>query len=651
MALTTVTASKKIGVALLALLGFLAIVAITACGADPEPEPAAAVTEVAASSSSVAAMEQTGQLSVASASSPAEVAIPAPPPTMRAQAAAPVISANPFLVEPLPTHIAPPELPVAPTTAPDQPADGGSSAPAAGLVYTDIGPDATWGDVYDTFSEEEKACIGEEVFGLSLDFLHEAPFGLDKLQPPVVLAMVNCISDEVAGEITLADTAIQMDGLSEEEAVCLRELLAEIPPAELARTQFGEPTTEDVMLRMSFGVGMLNCLPRLADETFSEAIRQGGGDGGGLPEDSSRLWSFSTGGWVVTAPAVSEGMVYIGSDDQSLYALDAETGALRWSFLTGDVIRSTPAVHNGTVLFGSNDNHVYAVDAATGTEMWRHDTGDWVQYTPVVNDEKVYLGAYSDGDRRVHALDATTGVVVWTAERPFPIGAQHTPTAIGNRVYAQGSEYGQFYALDAATGQVAWQAEVGGYVESAPTFIDGVVYLTVANRAYAFNEGTGEVIWEVNTEEFPARDFPALVVDGVYYLAPSSNVYALDAATGDELWSYEASMLSTAPVVEDGVLYGASGDAGTVFALDAATGQEIWKESTGGQVIQSLTAADGVLYGESDSGSLIAAAGDSGVPVWSFEKGGFSDVQGYTVVDGVIYSAGPNNSVYAHWAP
>ena len=159
------------------------------------------------------------------------------------------------------------------------------------------------------------------------------------------------------------------------------------------------------------------------------------------------------------------------------------------------------------------------------------------------------------------------------------------------------------------------------------------------------------MIWEVNTEEFPARDFPALVVDGVYYLAPSSNVYALDAATGDELWSYESGMLSTAPVVAEGVMYGASGDSGTVFALDAATGQEIWKEATGGQVIQSLTATEGLLYGESDSGALVAANANSGVPVWSFEKGGFSDVRGYTVKDGVVYSAGPNNGVYAHRAP
>ena len=66
----------------------------------------------------------------------------------------------------------------------------------------------------------------------------------------------------------------------------------------------------------------------------------------------------------------------------------------------------------------------------------------------------------------------------------------------------------------ADTGESVWAADVGGNVESAPTVLDGVVYPTVVNNAYPLDEMTREVIWQVNTEEFPARDSPALVVDG-----------------------------------------------------------------------------------------------------------------------------------------
>ena len=307
---------------------------------------------------------------------------------------------------------------------------------------------------------------------------------------------------------------------------------------------------------------LVTALAACGVDTSPSASAPGSGVRGGLPS-----WTFATGGWILTAPVVVDGVVYFGSDDGNLYVLAADTGEQLWSFATGDVIRSVPSVVDGAVYFGSNDNHLYALDAATGEELWSYDTGAWVQYSPMVGNSKVYFPARGETDRTVHAVDAETGEVVWVAEPPYPINEQLAPTVHGDRVYAQGAEYGAFYALDTASGEIAWQVEVGGYVESAPTVLEGVVYLTVINQAYAFNEATGELIWSVNTEEFPARDFPALVIDGIFYLAPSDYVYALDAATGEELWSYESYELSSSPVVADRVLYGASRSAEYLFAF------------------------------------------------------------------------------------
>ena len=648
MALFTTSTSKRNRALTLALLGLLSIAILVACSSEPEPT----------------ALPQTATANTVDAASPS-MAPTQQPAVLPGPAPAPQVSPQPAASQPEPTRapvatplvVVPPATLASPSTSVDGAADennpasgnGTSSPPFAELPA--IGPDATWGDVFSTFTEEEQSCIRNELGEERLNQILEHPIAQAGLESEPI-TVLSCISDDAAREILLATMAAQFGGLNDEQEVCLQELLGNFSPVDLAQAmEAPEPTPEAALMMLSFGLGMVACVPELAQEGGPGGPLEGAGPVDGTVQDESLLWSFTTGGWVLTAPAVVDGVVYAGSDDHSMYALAADSGELIGSFATGDVIRSTPTIVDGMVYFGSNDNHLYAVDAATGQQLWQYDTGEWVQYSPAVGGGRVYFGAPAGGDRRVHAVDAATGEAAWIAEHPFPIGANHTPTHIGSKVYAQGAEYGEFYALDAATGETAWQAEVGGYVESAPTVIDGVVYLTVINQAYAFNESTGAVIWEFNTEEFPARDFPALVVDGIYYLAPSDKVYALDAATGAELWSYQAGEISTKPVVDEGVVYGASSDGGTVFALDAATGQEIWKESTGGQVIQSLTATDGLLFGESDSGTLIAAAGDSGVPVWTFEKGGFSDVRGYTVVDGVVYSAGPNNSVYAHRAP
>jgi eukaryotic-like serine/threonine-protein kinase len=57
---------------------------------------------------------------------------------------------------------------------------------------------------------------------------------------------------------------------------------------------------------------------------------------------------------------VAGGVVYVGSYDYNVYALNARTGAKLWSYTTGYIVDSAPAVSNGVVYFGSADGNVYA---------------------------------------------------------------------------------------------------------------------------------------------------------------------------------------------------------------------------------------------------------------------------------------------------
>ena len=111
-----------------------------------------------------------------------------------------------------------------------------------------------------------------------------------------------------------------------------------------------------------------------------------GGDG---------VWSFETDN-VRSGVAVADGVVYAGSDDNSLYAVDAEDGTEVWSFSTGGDIRSGVAVADGVVYAGSFDDSLYAVDASEGTEVWSFSTGGLIFSGVTVADGVVYAG--SDGN-------------------------------------------------------------------------------------------------------------------------------------------------------------------------------------------------------------------------------------------------------------
>ena len=157
-------------------------------------------------------------------------------------------------------------------------------------------------------------------------------------------------------------------------------LLADADIPALVAGSLPDATAEqaDALFGLVFGLAV--CVP--------EAMGYGSAASSG--QDESRLWSYATGGWAPTAPTVADGVVYMGSNDHRVYALDAATGSELWSFATGDVVVSVPTVADGVVYVGSNDNHLYALDADTGEKLWSYYTGAWVRYSPTVSGGMVY---------------------------------------------------------------------------------------------------------------------------------------------------------------------------------------------------------------------------------------------------------------------
>jgi hypothetical protein len=151
----------------------------------------------------------------------------------------------------------------------------------------------------------------------------------------------------------------------------------------------------------------------------------------GGPTLGQQLWRFKTGDLVFSSPAISSGVVYFGSYDNYLYALDAGTGQEKWKFKTGDGVFSSPAISGGVVYFGSWDNYLYALDAGTGQEKWKFKAGDEVNSSPAISGGVVYFGSW---DNYLYAFKDVTDTSVPSNETLVPptdaptSTATHTPT-------------------------------------------------------------------------------------------------------------------------------------------------------------------------------------------------------------------------------
>jgi outer membrane protein assembly factor BamB len=82
--------------------------------------------------------------------------------------------------------------------------------------------------------------------------------------------------------------------------------------------------------------------------------------------------------------------------------VDSRTGRQKWRFKTDNRVKSSPAIAGGVVYIGSFDSHLYAVDVETGLEKWKFETGFKVFSSPVAADGVIYFGS---DDGRLYALE------------------------------------------------------------------------------------------------------------------------------------------------------------------------------------------------------------------------------------------------------
>jgi polyvinyl alcohol dehydrogenase (cytochrome) len=330
-------------------------------------------------------------------------------------------------------------------------------------------------------------------------------------------------------------------------------------------------------------------------------------------------------------PVIVAGRVFVGSDNGTVYSLDADTGCMYWSFKAESGVRAAPTVgragRRDAVYVGDLKANVFALDAMTGEVIWKKqmDTHAFARVTgsPTLAGGRLYVPVSSVEEvpaaqpkyecctfrGSVVALDAATGDQIW---KSYTI--TETPIQTGRN----------------SAGTPQW-APAGAAVWSSPTIDEkrGAVYVGSGNAytqpaaktsdsVIAMDIKTGKILWsnQATTEDAflvgcrpglencpkelgPDFDFgnaPMLrnLPGGKRVLVigqKSGIVWGLDPDhEGKELWHFKAGKGGALGGIEWGsaaddqaayipvsdVLAPGPNDAGGLFALKLATGEQIW---------------------------------------------------------------------------
>ncbi len=368
--------------------------------------------------------------------------------------------------------------------------------------------------------------------------------------------------------------------------------------------------------------------------------------------------------------AVLDEMVYVGTLDAHLVALDARSGAVRWDAVVADYklghcITVAPLAINGKIITGISGGEagirgfLDAYDAKTGKRLWRF----WTVPAPGEPGSDTWSGdAWKTGGAPTWvtgSYDPELKLVYWGTGNPGP--DWNGDPRPGDNLYAC-----SLVALDADTGKLRWHFQFTPHdvhdwdATEIPVLLDAVVrgrqrkLVAMANRNafyYLLDRETGEFLQGVpyakqtwakgldergrpivlpNTEpsEQGTLVYPSLQGATNWFSPSYSPLNKLFFVSVREMGAY---YFKGEAEYKPGTFFAGGGERalagdqayGAIRALDAASGKVRWEFR-----LQSppwagvLATAGGLVFGGSNEGNFYVLDALTGKPLWEFQTGG-----------------------------
>ncbi len=301
------------------------------------------------------------------------------------------------------------------------------------------------------------------------------------------------------------------------------------------------------------------------------------------------LWTFECEDEVRGSPTLENGVLYCGSYDNNLYALNSTTGDFIWKYATDGGIVGKPAFYDSSIFIGSEDGRLHAVSARSGKVVWTYYTDGPVRGSPRIAEGHVFVGS---DDNFLHAVNVVSSRRVWRLEAGGPV--RSTPYVTSEFVYF-GCETGELFCVDFRA-EIKWRFKAKRGITSSPWVAQGAVFFgSLDATVYAIDAKSGWVIWRYRLGKGTISS-PVKMENLIFIGSADSFIYCLDAGNAKEIWRFKTEhQVNSSPVVYKDSLYCASVD-GNIYCLEYRTGRLRWKYTTRGPITGTPVVYNDILY-------------------------------------------------------
>jgi outer membrane protein assembly factor BamB len=397
------------------------------------------------------------------------------------------------------------------------------------------------------------------------------------------------------------------------------------------------------------------------------------------------LWSINEGSTISTQPVIANGMVYWGSWDGLEHATYLN-GTPAWTANLGTAPTNcgpslgilstatvTPVTINGTVtsvvFVGSANDQLYALNALTGAIIWQTllgtPTDQVIWSSPTFYKGSVYIAIASNDcplvQGQVIQLNAGTGAI------------QNTFNVVPNGCVGAGV-WGSV-TIDTSNGTLYFVTGNGGGCSQAETNADAIVQLNASNLTFMNSwqvppaQQDGDLDFGSTPTLFTAtiggkvhRLLGVASKNGIYYAFDEANI-----STGP-VWTVTVAVGGDAPQLGDGSIspsawdgtnlyvgggnttIGGTGCTAGLRALNPATGAIAWERcGEDGPIIGAVTAVPGVVaVGEGNALWLVATSDGHDLFKIHDTSTNSQYYEGPTVANGILYIGNKDGELYAY---
>ena len=194
------------------------------------------------------------------------------------------------------------------------------------------------------------------------------------------------------------------------------------------------------------------------------------------PSSGQEIWSQRLLGSGSTRPTYYDGLVYLVSNDQSAWSVDAEIGRVNWTLdnfsdVNNLISNSAPALSEKFAIFGYGSGEIQAVFRNSGLAIWSTSISggrsgravsivDDIVTSPVIDGSTVFV---ANASGRITALNLDKGERIWGK----PFGTLGNIWPAGDSLFFV-NDLSQLVRMDKYSGDIIWSVQLPSFLKINP---------------------------------------------------------------------------------------------------------------------------------------------------------------------------------------